>query len=160
LERRDMNYWILQCNPRTYHIFNYWRDHPTEIDGWAVSRYENEIKAGDVAFIWVANNPKTHLERGIYARAIVVACPDGNRPPFATETNYWLDKHEERRLVKLPRLELSYTKVPLDKPLTASKLKGIPALQGLQILRMPQRSVYKLSNNEGRIIESLVEQMS
>jgi len=123
-----------------------------------VNLFKNEIKAGDIAFIWVANDRKKGIERGIYAKARVTAPPEDNRQPYERETSYWIDEDEKRHHSRQPRLELQYVNVPLCKPLVASALQGVPALANLLVLRMPQRSVYKLSQVEGITIASLVDE--
>ena len=56
----------------------------------------------------------------------------------------------------MPRLEIRYIKVLLDNPLLADDLRKTHGLENLLVLRMPQRGVYKLTEDEGRIIESLI----
>lgn len=151
-----MSYWILQCNPRKYRIFDYWRDCPTLLDSWGVSLFKDEIKPGDHAFIWLSNQAGKR-NRGIYAKAEVVAPPDENRPPFTTEMDYWADEDEGSRLGKLPRLEIRYIKIFHDNPILADDLRKTRGVESLLVLQMAQRGIYKLSENEGRIIESLVD---
>jgi predicted RNA-binding protein with PUA-like domain len=151
-----MNYWILQSNPRKYRIFDYLRENPTLPDTWQVSLFKDEIKPGDHAFIWVSNEVGK-LNRGIYAKAEVVAPPHEDKRPYERELPYWIDEDERRRLGKLPRLEIRYIKVLVDNPLPADELRRTHGLENLLVLRMPQRGVYKLTEDEGRIIESLID---
>jgi predicted RNA-binding protein with PUA-like domain len=151
-----MRYWILQSNPRKYRILDYLKDYPSFPDTWQVRLFKDEIKPGDIAFVWVANEAGKH-NRGIYGKAEIVAPPDQNRRPYEREMTYWIDKNEQRRLSKLPRLELRYIKLFLARPLLADNLRTTHGLERLLILRMPQRGVYKLSEDEGTTIESLVD---
>ena len=151
-----MQHWILQCNPCKYRILDYWKKYATLLDGWGVSLFRDEIKLGDHVFIWLSNESRKR-NRGIYAKAEVAAPADEKRPVFITETDYWTDENEESRLSKLPRLEIRYIKVLYDNPLLADHLRKTHGLENLLVLRMPQRGVYKLSEKEGRIIESLID---
>jgi len=151
-----MSYWILQCNPRKYRIFDYWKKYASLLDGWSVRLFKDEIKSGDHAFIWVSNEVGKR-NRGIYAKAEVVAQPEDNRPLFIIEVDYWVDQSEKSRLSKLPRLEIRYVKLFADKPLLADNLRKTRGLENLLVLRMPQAGVYKLSESEGRIIQSLID---
>ncbi|MCJ7743191.1 MAG: EVE domain-containing protein [Dehalococcoidales bacterium] len=151
-----MRYWILQSNPRKYRIFDYLRENPSLSDTWQVSLFKDEIKPGDHAFIWVSNEAGKR-NRGIYAKAEVVAPPDEDRQPYERELPYWIDEDERGRLSKLPRLELRYIKVLLDNPLLEDDLRKAHGLGNLLVLRMARRGVYKLSEDEGRITESLID---
>ncbi len=154
-----MAYWILQCNPRKFRIFDYWRDNPNLPDTWTIGRYSNEIEPGDMAFIWVSNDHRRQIERGIYAIAQVSSSPDENRQPYEQESGYWIDGVEQSGRRGLPRLEIRYIKVPLARPLLASMLARTPGLENLQIFKFAQSGVYKLADVEGRIIESLIAQI-
>jgi predicted RNA-binding protein with PUA-like domain len=149
-----MNYWILQSNPNKYRQTDYIKAHWNETDTWAISRYVNEIEIGDIAFIWLSNE-KGENNRGIYAMAKIVDLPILDRP-LEWEDPYWIDREEQKRLFALPRLALQYIKPIIDKPLFVEELK-IADLQGLPILRMPQRSIYKLTGEEGEKIKSIIE---
>lgn len=151
-----MRYWILQCNSRKYRIFEYWKKYPSLLDSWAVRFFKDEIKHGDHAFIWVSNEAGKH-NRGIYAKAEAVAPPEDNRPAFVTEADYWVDQNARSRLSKWSRVEIRYLKLFPNKPLLADNLRKIKGLENLLVLRMPQSGVYKLSENEGRTIESLID---
>lgn len=48
------NYWVFQCNPSQYDIFNEWQGKTQEI--WSVSAHKKEIKSGDKVILWVTGN--------------------------------------------------------------------------------------------------------
>lgn len=149
-----MTYWILQSNPNTYHQVDYMRDHQNEADTWSISRYTNEIEIEDRAFIWLSNE-KGKKNRGIYAMGEITALPIIGRR-FEWEDPYWIDKKEKQRLFNLPRLELQYTKLIIDNPILVQELKATN-LNNLEILRMPQRSIYKLPKEVGEKIKRIIE---
>ena len=149
-----MNCWILQSNPNTYRQIDYMKTHWGEPDTWSISRYVNEVKLGDVAFIWLSNE-KGKNNRGIYAMAEITGLPVLGRH-FDWEDPYWIDKEEQQRLFTLPRLELRYTKLIIDSPLLVDDLKAAN-LDDLLILRMPQRSIYRLTEKQGETIGRMIE---
>ena len=149
-----MNYWILQSNPNTYRMIDYMRVHQNEPDTWSISRYVNEIEIKNIAFIWLSNE-KGKNNRGIYAMAEITGLPILHRH-FEWEDPYWIDKEEQQRLFSLPRLELRYTKLIIDSPLLVDELKAAN-LDDLLILRMPQRAIYRLTEEEGEKIKRLIE---
>ena len=95
-----MAYWMLQCTPRKYRIFDYWRDHPNEPDTWMVSLFSDKIEVGDIVFIWLSNDRSHHVERGIYARAKVVLPPDFYREPYISGKIYQMYNWVPRRCDK------------------------------------------------------------
>lgn len=151
-----MGYWILQSNPNKYRIFEYLRRYPDLPDTWPVSLFRDEVMIGDHAFIWVSN-VAGRGNRGIYAKAEIVGRPDMDRKPYDRELRYWIDQEERSRLSRWPCLEVRYIKVFLDRPLLADELRRTRGLENLPILRMPQRGIYKLTEDEGRLIESMID---
>lgn len=154
-----MNHWILQSNPLKFRIFDYWRDYPDKLDTWSVSRYQNHIELDDITYIWVSNGYE-NKERGIYSTAKITGILDENRSLFKREVPYWIDINERDRHIGLPRLELCYLlKAPLENPLSVSTLKCNHVLRNLQVIRMPQRGVYRVSEGEAEEIEVLIHSM-
>ncbi len=150
-----MRCWILQCNPSTYRIFKYWEELPDNLDAWSVGRYEKDVKIGDTVFIWVASGGGI-CERGIYAVGEVTAPPMKDRRRYNYEPPYFIDKAEERRLSKLPRLEQRYKELFPDKPLLAEVMRNHSVLKDLLILRMHRSGIYKLTEEQCEAIKKLV----
>lgn len=148
-----MSYWILQSNPNTYHQIDYMRSHWDEPDTWSISRNVNEIEIGDSAFIWLSNE-KGKNNRGIYAMAEITGLPILGRH-FEREIPYWINKEEQHRLFDLPRLELRYIKSIIDRPLLVDVLRA-RKLGDLPILCMPQRAIYKLTEEQGAAIRRII----
>jgi len=149
-----MSYWILQANPNKYRMIDYLKTHWNEPDTWSISRYVNEIECKDIAFIWLSNE-KGKSNRGIYAMGEITGLPALHKH-FAWEDPYWVDKEEQKRLFALPRLELRYVKLIIDKPLLVDDLKAAN-LEDLLILRMHQRAIYTLTEQEGETLKRMVE---
>ncbi len=87
--------------------------------------------------------------------AKITGLPDEKRKRFDWEYQYWVDKEEMKRLSSLPRLEIRYIKF-IDRPLLVDDLKAA-SLGHLLVLRMPQRGIYKLTEEEGEKIRRMIE---
>lgn len=76
-----MAYWIFKCNAEYYRIKDRLAD-PEERITWRVTRYRDEIKPGDTAFIWL-----TGRNRGICAVMAIESMPR-MMPEIPTEIFY------------------------------------------------------------------------
>jgi hypothetical protein len=154
-----MNCWILQCNINHYRWIDQMKEHKNDSDTWSsayIFRYVDEIKPQDIAFIWLTKY-KGKETRGIYAIAEVTGVPDPNRGRFNWEYKYWIDKQEGDRLSQYPRLEIKYTNTKLiNNPILKDELEAA-GLGNLLILRMPQRGIFKLAEEECQSIMKLVK---
>ena len=138
-----MGYWIFQFNPRISRTLDYLRDHPAELDWWHISRYRDQIKPGDIAFIWKSKGGAEQDDRGVYAMAVVVSTPPHGEPYGASfweesdETAYWADAGEAARLGKYPRVVLAYSRLLLGRPVTAEVVGNTPGLEDLAHTALP-----------------------
>lgn len=158
-----MNYWIVQCNPDTFDLLSYLRSHSDKPDRWTVSvpQYERQTEVGDMVFVWKAKGSED--TRGIYAKGEVTARPGENAgfPDYGAP--YW-KKHkaaeeQKRRLKGLPWMDVRYRKTFLDNPLLDSNPVARRELQGLLILRMPRRGIYKLTTEQAKTIQALLGEL-
>ena len=135
------------------------KEHKNDSDIWGVSRFINEIERGDIAFVWLTKY-KGKETRGIYAMAKITGLPGENpeqiRRKFAWEAQYWTDQKAKERRRRLTNLELCYTKLITDKSISKDELETT-GLGNLLILRMSQRSIYKLTEEEGQKIKRMIE---
>lgn len=137
-----MTYWIFQGNPQRFtidkdkypnlhDINSYVRD--GKIIDWSIRQkhHAKDIKLGDKVFIWRSDGEERN-SGGIIALTEVVT------EPFAQGDD-------------LPAVELKVLECRLseeDGMLLRHKLKELPETQSLLILRAPQSTNYKLSNEE------------
>ena len=138
-----MNCWILQCNINDYRWFDYVKEHKNDPDTWGISLFIPEIELGDTAFIWLTKY-KGKETRGIYAMAKITGLPDKDRIPFDYGKRFWINIEVKERRMRLINLELKYTKLITDKPISKDELETT-GLGNLLILRMPQRAIYKVT---------------
>ena len=68
-----MRTWIFQANPDEYDIDGYFASRPAEVV-WLVTRYADEIAAGDRVYLW-RNQGQQRAVAGIIAEAIVTTAP-------------------------------------------------------------------------------------
>jgi predicted RNA-binding protein with PUA-like domain len=133
-----MNYWIFKANPALYDVEDSIRKgNPPR--GWKVARYRNEIKAGDVAYLWLTGNP-----RGIIAMLEIISDPYYISPNPSDP--YWSDiyKVDIRLLKHFPLLDAEY-------------LKQVPGLQNLSTFHGFQAATnFKVTPVEGEIINKLI----
>ena len=134
-----MNYWIFKSNPEIYDVEgSILAGNPPR--GWKVSRYRNEIKAGDTVFLW-----RTGTTRGIFAMFEVKSDPY-YIPPNPNDP-YWSDLYKvDVHLIKhFPMLDANF-------------LKQIPGLQNLSTFHGYQAATnFKVTASEGQIIKKLIE---
>ena len=120
-----------------------------------VSRFINEIKRYDIAFVWLTKY-KGKETRGIYAMAEITGLPDKDRRLFGYEKRFWIKIEAKDRRMRLINLELKYTRLITDKSISKDEFETT-GLGNLLILRMPQRSIYKLTKEEGEKIKGMIE---
>lgn len=133
-----MNYWIFKANPILYDIDQQIRagNNPR---WWKVSRYRNEIKAGDSAFIWQTGTP-----RGIVATMDILSDPY-YIPPSPTES-YWSD---------LYRVDVWLT--AHFTLLDAEFLKTLPGLGSMSTFHGYQAATnFRVTQSEGEILMRLI----
>jgi hypothetical protein len=152
-----MQYWILQHNPRLLPIDV---PNPPGVPGnrdyWHISRYEDEVDIGDVAFIWHAGT-----SRGIYDITKILSVPPHKREADdqiellrKNDNPYWADVHERERLRRLPTvlIERQYPR-GLKRPVLVEELRE-HGFGNLPIIRMAQRGIFRVEQGVGsRLLE-------
>src|SRR5690606_10684982 len=125
-----MGKWIFQGNPKQFPVNEYIRDN--DIITWSIRQrqYIDEIKKGDLVFIWRSDGGKKNTG-GIIALTEVVS------EPFEKDG--------------APKVELKI----LDRRLTAEEgmlfrheLKEIPETMNLRIFKISQQTNYRLTEEE------------
>lgn len=152
-----MQYWILQHNPELLSIdVPYPPGIPQNRDYWHISRYGDEVRTNDVVFIWHAG-----VNRGIYDVAKVCSVAPHNpehdgqiRLLERNDNRFWKDVDARERLRQLPTI-LIEREYPdgLEPPVLIEELRK-HSLGHLQVIRMPQRGIYRVEQAIGaRLLE-------
>lgn len=139
-----MNYWIFKCDPEEY-LFDQRMADPEPATTWRVTRYADEIRAGDLAFIW-----KTGKERGVYAVMAIDENPK-EREEYDHENNYNVTKDYGLKMRVCGRYVSRFVKIP------STVLKRIPELLELSVFHgFKQGTNFKVTPDEGRVLMASV----
>ena len=142
-----MSYWIFKTDPEQYRIDERLKD-PDPETSWRTTRYMDEIRQGDIAFIWRTGN-----DRGICAVMRIDTLPE-ERTELETEQKY----NAERDTKLIMRVEGAFTH--RFDCISHKELKSIPELENLSIF---SKQVYqsgtnfKVTEEEGEVIMKLIE---
>jgi len=141
-----MNYWLFQCNPKLYRIEDRLNDPNPKIT-WKVSRYQNEIKCGDIAFIWRAGD-----ERGVVGAMRLQSDPHLMRE-IESELPFRIGEgeYEEEKQIMVKAELIARTNLPADE------LRTVRELKRLSLLHPPyQGTNFRVSQTEGRMLMELI----
>ena len=142
-----MKYWIFKCNPEHYHLTERINDADPNTT-WRVTRYKDEIKAGDIGFIWVVGDKRV---RGIQA-VMRIDCDPVEMDEIETEKKYYV-KPDYKRMWRVKATYLE--RFPL---VSAETLKEIPVLSGLSMFHGVQLPTnHKVSDEEGQFLMQFVK---
>lgn len=138
-----MTYWLFQGNPKYYRIIDGIRDF--EQMPWLATRYAKEMAAGDGVLIW-----KSGDQSGIYAIAEIIEPPKIIASP--PDIGYWIDTS---RVGVKPCARIRFTSKLLEKPLLRENLKQDPVLKNLIVIRQPNATNYRITQQEWQRVHEL-----
>ncbi len=121
--------WLFQANPQRYNLAQGLRRH--RLSDWQVTRYKDEIRPGDLVLLWKAGE-----NRGLYGIGRVVSeryqRPDGDE---VVDVEYlgWL-----------------------REPLLAEALQQHPVLSQMHILRAPQGTNFRVTEEEWEALRPMI----
>jgi predicted nuclease of restriction endonuclease-like (RecB) superfamily len=141
--------WIFQANPQRYDVLGALADETLDEDMWLVSRYKNEICAGDIGLIWMSGK-----EGGIYSVVDVLSNP---QMMYDSEqsTKYWESESDKRQMML--RIKYRHRLKLINNPITRQELKNIPQLRNMEIFRRPIGTNFRVTNDEWEIILGLIK---
>ncbi|MEA5595736.1 MAG: EVE domain-containing protein [Nostocales cyanobacterium 94392] len=131
-----MSYWLFQGNPKYYRIIEGIRDF--EQMPWLTTRYALDMVPGDGVLIW-----KSGDKAGIYGIAEIIKSPELIKNP--PDIGYWIDTS---RIGTKPCAKIRFTSKLIDKPLLKEDLKLDPVLKTLTVIRQPNSTNYKVTQQE------------
>jgi hypothetical protein len=130
--------WILQGNPERFDMRAYIHQHRIY---WLVNRYASEFQRGDQVLLW-----ESGANGGIVAYGVVVELPVARHNvlmPADLGDAFWHgDKPKDEAVVVGVRVLAS---VANGFFVSKTAMKQNPSLAGLDILRMPQATVFRCS---------------
>lgn len=129
-------YWLFQGNPRYYKVVEAIQDF--EQLPWTVTRYAKEMQLGEGVLVWMSG-----ADAGIYAIARIISQPGIMvKPP---DIGYWL---EQGKLGQKPCVTIRFTHKLSDCPLLRSELKADPVLKDLIVIRQPNSTNFKVTEEQ------------
>lgn len=141
----EQRFWIFQTNPRRYRIFQ-WFSVVGEIDDWSINQYQDEIRKGDMAAIWVAGKDDI---AGIYAIAEIITDPELMfQDPKGVK--FWVKEEDRKEYSKTARLQVKirYVKKFFDNPILRPSIREDPTLSELKILRFAQKTNFPVTDRQ------------
>jgi len=140
-----MSYWIFKCNPDEYRIDERLKDPEPKIT-WRVTRYKDEIKKGDIAFIW-----RTGDNRGICAIIRIESDPR-EMEELDSEQKYNFERDIRVRM----RIEGRFTN--RFGCVSHKELRNIQGLESLSVFSGYQQTTnFRVTDEEGKILLKLAE---
>ncbi|MEH2356520.1 EVE domain-containing protein [Nostoc sp.] len=138
-----MAYWLFQGNPKYYRIIDGIRDF--EQMPWLTTRYAKDIVPGDGVLIW-----KSGDKAGIYAIAEIIESSKNIENP--TDIGYWIDTS---RAINRIYSKIRFTSKLRELPLLREHLKLDPVLKTLMVIRQPNATNYKVTQQEWQRVHEL-----
>lgn len=139
-----MAFWIFKCNPDKYRLADRLAD-PNPTLTWKVSRFRDEINAGDTVFLWV-----TGPQRGIRA-VIRVDEPPRRMAEMESEQAYWVKRDAEEQF----RVVGTLTRRDVNLPHT--ELREVEGLADLSVFTGYQQATnFRLTLTQGEILLRLI----
>jgi len=139
----DPNVWVFQANPKLFDLENELKDLDQDaLTSWRATRYEAEIKVGDIALLWQAGK-----KAGIYALAKITG------PCFKASEEEFLAAEYMKRGDMLAPIQIYEV---LDDPLLKTTLKDHDLLQDLHVIRSPQGTNFRVSSEEWTALQALL----
>jgi hypothetical protein len=144
--------WVFQGNPKKFDIDDYLGRYP-ELIYWLTPRNASDIALGDRVFIWRAGEASGAIAVGTVVE--LPKRPDDVDHPDALGGDLWTteppDNSALRTGIHLEEVRLSSAEGMLDRAL----VKEHPLLADTSLIRMPNGTVFRLSQVQTQILELL-----
>jgi hypothetical protein len=126
-----VNHWMFQSNPDYFDLVeDLAHSSPGSIGDWTVTKFKTEIKPGDKMALWISGS-----KAGCYALAEIASEPyPRSEPMYVDGPVEWA-------------VDYRYTHI-LEHPILKAAMKQHPILQGLQIIKSPTGTNFKMKPEE------------
>ena len=142
----NRNVWIFQSNPKYYRILEALEALDEIV--FMITRYRNEIKKDDTVLLWVSGK-----YAGIYAIGEVSDHIIERTSP-EEDAQFWVDPSAAE--VPKPRAPFRILKRFLGNPILKKEIIKIHELTQLAILKQPNATNFRITENEWRALTSLM----
>jgi 5-methylcytosine-specific restriction enzyme A len=140
-----MAFWLFKYRPDRYRLADRMVD-PNPVITWTVTRFRNDIRPGDTAFLW-----ETGRRRGI--RAVMrVDEPPRDMAELETEQAYWAAPDRDIHAHVVGTLIHRNIDLPVDRIRVVPGLEQLCVFHGIQ-----QATNFAVTDAEGAILMALVE---
>ncbi len=140
-----MNYWIFKSNPKNYRLEDRLKEEPNPATVWSVIQHKEEIRRGDIAFIWVTGTP-----RGICSVLQIESDP-GEMEDLTHEKKYAL------RTDFGSTLKVKGTITHRFHMINTWDLQKVPGLENLSVFHGYQMATnFPVTNEEGETLLEII----
>ena len=148
-----VNHFIFQGNPDKFNVDEYLANN-TDIY-WTASRFTGEMTVGDEAYIW-----RSGQKAGAVARGIISELPQTLAQLKSSEKlgkDLWADNIEDENTKKVGIRVEEHRLIEEDGMLTRNAIKQDGVMGNSSIIKSPQGTVFKLTNEEAEQLSLLWE---
>jgi tetratricopeptide (TPR) repeat protein len=137
--------WLFQANPTVWHGFHeYFKQQRVgATSDWTVSRYRKKMQPGDRVLLWEAGS-----------RGGLLAIGELTEEPFQQEPS---TKRSDEQVKPVWTVRFQYTHF-LEEPIQRSTFKKTKVLQDMLHIRVPQGSNFKVTEEEWKVLQKLINQ--
>jgi hypothetical protein len=150
--------WIFQANPDRFDLDLFLTASPRE-GLWRAKQYTSEIEAGDTVFLWraIGQRQRQRALAGIVAEAEVTTAPAPQRD-ISDFSRFWRDRSDATRVEPRATVRIIRAVKP-RRHLMFDDIQSDPILLGLSILRAPNATNFKTSDEEAARLRILWERL-
>lgn len=138
--------WIFQANPQYYNIIEAVKN--LDVIAWSVKQYQNQIKKGHRAYIWMSGP-----EGGIIASGIIQCDPemreDNGSDPYVLS--------DKISAVETPVVDIKLTHKMADNIIKKADFLADERLKDVSIINFPNATNYRLTAEQADTIDSIID---
>ncbi len=137
--------WIFQGNPKYYDVIGAVKE--LDVITWSVKQYQNQIKKGDRAYIWVSGS-----EGGIVASGVILCDPEirENDEPDPYAVSGKINTGEN------PVVDIELTHKITNALIKREDLLADERLKKVSIINFPNATNFKLTSEQADTIDSMI----
>ena len=144
----NINYWIFQANPKLYDLVG--AANELKELSWHINRYKENIHIGDTVYFWEAGKDAGIVAVGkISSIHAAISTPD-EEMKFSRRKEVQDDDH-----APFFGARISIERVLSDR-IGRQELLSDPLLRDMQILRQPQGTNFKVTHDEAKALDALI----
>lgn len=144
------NVWLFQARPEQYDLrAELSKRRVGDLSSWSVTDNSREMHLGDAVILWQSGK-----DAGIYALGELTGEPyekiyeEGSEPP-------WAKSKGDGQPVAERRVSFKYTTI-LSDPILKAVIRQDPVLAGMQVIRSPQGTNFRVTPEEWEALQKLI----